>query len=751
LTNISNKKIVDFAIENIEIFEDPNDSQFATLKIDAFASGDNRHNLYVSEETLRRTASTILEKPLVWLYNKSTDDASSHSELEQICGFIPNYSELTFSDTQDGRVMLQCTGRIWTRYSGKLMEIFERDKNKAVSVELEVLEESENEKLGIPEILDFVYRCITILGQTVTPAIPGAKADLLAFAAKEKEDYEEALQLEFSNRYSSIDFTIPTEIKNNAQKGLSLYSELGVGGNSVSLSNARHLIKNSIVSIDKVKSIHKYLQAHKRNLNNKKSGEYVGFMLHGGSHAIEWSKNMVNAIKEIDEKNLSYFEKPKIIGFPYKSITDAPPSIQKLDGVSLTAEQASEIAAQADKIGGDYAWPTAIKSWKSRHHIEKGHWVKNKTEKASEEVSEDDFAKGDWGQGKELKVDKSKDKVSDASWGDIDKTLLMHKVLDASNYKSLVHDVYLIVESGWEDHPSSSLKYPVMQLIGDTFVYNKGGLVNALVRAKGQGENALASKIESIRKKLGLNQSEEEEMSMNEFEKDNVEKPKDEEETPEEEKQETPEEEKKEGEEKMSKSKDEEKMSTDEEKPEDEKSEDMAAKDEKSDEPETEKMSNDANLDVAAALAMLEDDTEEYKKLVAEHKSADGVVNYAVLCNAMYKKMCKMSEAAQKDRDAYMELAEYKKGQQEKQFAHEVESTLADVMDVMPKAEIANAREDSKNYDLKTVDAWKNKVKATAFSFTKEKKNDDGITRIAMTTGWLPDSKDEKNDGLWLS
>ena len=105
---------------------------------------------------------------------------------------------------------------------------------------------------------------------------------------------------------------------------------------------------------------------------------------------------------------------------------------------------------------------------------------------------------------KTYKVDKSKKAVSDKPWGDVDKTELRNKIMDASNKASLVKDVYMVVETGWEDAPSEKLKYPVMCFEGDTLVYNKGGLSSALGYAKAEGEDAVVSKVESIRKKLDL-------------------------------------------------------------------------------------------------------------------------------------------------------------------------------------------------------------------------------------------------------
>lgn len=105
---------------------------------------------------------------------------------------------------------------------------------------------------------------------------------------------------------------------------------------------------------------------------------------------------------------------------------------------------------------------------------------------------------------KSLKIDKSKDSLSDKPWGEVDKTAMRDKIMEASNKKTLVKSVYMLVEDGWEDAPSEHLKYPVMELKGDTFVYNRDGLASALGYAKKEKETAVVSKIEKIYKKLGL-------------------------------------------------------------------------------------------------------------------------------------------------------------------------------------------------------------------------------------------------------
>lgn len=105
---------------------------------------------------------------------------------------------------------------------------------------------------------------------------------------------------------------------------------------------------------------------------------------------------------------------------------------------------------------------------------------------------------------KSYKVDKSKEAMSERDWGDVDKAAMRDKIMDAANRAKIVKDVYMLVEDGWEDAPSEKLKYPVMMLDGDTFVYNRYALSSALAYAKQNGEDAVVNKVEKIYKKLEL-------------------------------------------------------------------------------------------------------------------------------------------------------------------------------------------------------------------------------------------------------
>ena len=118
----------------------------------------------------------------------------------------------------------------------------------------------------------------------------------------------------------------------------------------------------------------------------------------------------------------------------------------------------------------------------------------------------------------DIKYKINKKELKDTPWGDVDKTEMRNKIMEASNKATLVKSVYMLVEDGWEEAPSEHLKYPVMQLVDDTFYYNRYGLASALAYAKQEGEDEVVAKIEKIYDKFDLDDDKKEDMAMKEIE-----------------------------------------------------------------------------------------------------------------------------------------------------------------------------------------------------------------------------------------
>jgi hypothetical protein len=342
-----NAKFLNFEVEKMEFSspEDP-DSQFATAKVLAFASGNNKHGRYCSEEVLRNTAATIKNKPLLYSLDTKLDDFYTHMPDPAdslIAGFCIGDS-VNFTQLDDGRTGLYVETKIWKKYAPKVIDILKRDSNKkSVSVEMMVYDESLMPD-GMIEMKDFAYSGVMILGSYVTPALPGAEIELMSFSVEENTKVTEAYELEFG-KYDPTDFTIPKEVKKNAQMGLDLHKKYNRGANSVSLSLAKYLSSNDKITTTKVKHLVKHFGKHsKDNLDNKSSNEWISWQLLGGYDGLKWSEKLLTKMEKIDSENmnsLSYFGEEST--FPYKSKTS------EKEEMSMTEEEKKKLEEEKAK------------------------------------------------------------------------------------------------------------------------------------------------------------------------------------------------------------------------------------------------------------------------------------------------------------------------------------------------------------------------------------------------------------------
>lgn len=116
-----------------------------------------------------------------------------------------------------------------------------------------------------------------------------------------------------------------------------------------------------------------------------------------------------------------------------------------------------------------------------------------------------------------LKVNKSKEAMSDTNWGDVDKAELRNRVVEADNFKEIYNDVFLDLREGWEEGEVTKLKYPVMELKGDELVYNRGALGSAKAYAEKNGEEEVLKKLKTIYEHLELDFEEKFEVECKQF------------------------------------------------------------------------------------------------------------------------------------------------------------------------------------------------------------------------------------------
>lgn len=299
---------------------------------------------------------------------------------------------------------------------------------------------------------------------------------------------------------------------------------------------------------------------------------------------------------------------------------------------------------------------------------------------------------------KTYKIDKSKEAMSTADWGDYDKATMRDKIMEAKNRDTLVKSVYLLVEDGWKDAPSEHLKYPVMMLDGDKFIYNRNALSSALAYAKQNDEAEVVNKIKAIYKKLDLDDDSErkEEAKMEEI-KELAATEVEAESTLEEKKEEMAEPEIEVKAEELNC---------------DECDEHDHDDDEGAEHDEEQEMSAD---DMKARIAQLEKDIEDRDNII-------------------------MSQNSELET-----LRQFKKDVEDKEKAISVEAIMAECKEYMSDDCYKQMREEGMACEFADVDAWANKVKAYCFSAVKKtpKKEKTDVFTFAAPV----EKKEHK--GLW--
>ena len=129
------QKEYNFAVEEIKRieFSDYDEQEFSIARLGYISTKPNSHGIVISEDCLRESAPSALGK---WVVAKMfMGDATTHEPDEHIVGMIPKEQEVEFVNDDDGYLRAYCDAIISKRYAADFCEIFEKDNNRAVSIE----------------------------------------------------------------------------------------------------------------------------------------------------------------------------------------------------------------------------------------------------------------------------------------------------------------------------------------------------------------------------------------------------------------------------------------------------------------------------------------------------------------------------------------------------------------------------------------------------------------------------------------
>lgn len=291
-----------FEVEKINLIE-RSDEQLAIAEIWVCHDQNNLHNMPISLGSIKRAAPTLLNKFVVAEFKNG--DFTTHTPYEQIIGFFPKENNIRYVE-KNGKTYLVADAIISKIYADWAITVFENENERPVSMEIEVVDSGKDD-LGRDEIREFIFLGVTILSKKTQEACVGSKVSITKFSTKDIDNAQKFYQ-KFFEKYGAIDFSIPDNVKLNAQRGIELHKQHG-GGTSVSLAHARFTLKSAKITPEKVRHAFKYFESHKdRELDEKTPNrDFISWMLYGGNEAYRWSKDVVEMMNDVDAKKLSFF------------------------------------------------------------------------------------------------------------------------------------------------------------------------------------------------------------------------------------------------------------------------------------------------------------------------------------------------------------------------------------------------------------------------------------------------------------
>lgn len=203
------QKEYNFAVEEIKRieFSDYDEQEFSIARLGYISTRPNSHGIGISEDCLRASAPSALGKWVV--ANMVAGDCGSHDKEEHIVGMIPQDQEVEFVEDDDGYLRAYCDAIISKRYAADFCEIFEKDNNRAVSIEARFdMEDDDNAK-------SFTICGVTVLGQRIKPSCPYSDIEFVRFSEADAEDYYRARHVDAA---SSLKQFVETRKQSMAEK-----------------------------------------------------------------------------------------------------------------------------------------------------------------------------------------------------------------------------------------------------------------------------------------------------------------------------------------------------------------------------------------------------------------------------------------------------------------------------------------------------------------------------------------------------
>nr|DAD75836.1 MAG TPA: hypothetical protein [Siphoviridae sp. ct37J14] len=181
------EKIVSLAVDDVQKidFDSYSDDEFAIAKMGFLSTRPNAHNLIIDEDVLRESASSALNKWVV--ADMFMGEPTTHTKNEHIVGRIPRSQSVEFVYDDDGYLRAYVDTVISKIYAKDFCKAFEQDKNRAVSVEMKIFTDGEDDNI----VQRFNIMGVTVLGKSIKPSCPESDIEFVRFSEEDADKFFE--------------------------------------------------------------------------------------------------------------------------------------------------------------------------------------------------------------------------------------------------------------------------------------------------------------------------------------------------------------------------------------------------------------------------------------------------------------------------------------------------------------------------------------------------------------------------------
>lgn len=179
------EKIVSLAVDDVQKidFDSYSDDEFAIAKMGFLSTRPNAHNLIIDEDVLRESASSALNKWVV--ADMFMGEPTTHTKNEHIVGRIPRSQSVEFVYDDDGYLRAYVDTVISKIYAKDFCKAFEQDKNRAVSVEMKIFTDGEDDNI----VQHFNVMGVTVLGKSIKPSCPESDIEFVRFSEDDADKF----------------------------------------------------------------------------------------------------------------------------------------------------------------------------------------------------------------------------------------------------------------------------------------------------------------------------------------------------------------------------------------------------------------------------------------------------------------------------------------------------------------------------------------------------------------------------------